>query len=285
MNDFPKYYRQKFLLGLLKRFGTIYRTDFIKYLFLVETEENSNRNYFFIPYHYGPFSFQVYADLRRLDELAFIKFNEKIELINNKIDYLSLLDYNDRIAIDTIYKKYFKMKDENLINEIYNKYPYFALKSKTALEKNFTLDDSPLFFTIGYQGKTIDEYLNQIIKENINLIIDVRRNPVSMKYGFSKKFLIKTLPESNVQYIHMPELGIEIERRKNLHSLTDYKKLFVGYEKEILNKPVLIENIIKLYQIKKRIGLTCFEKDHTHCHRSIISKIIEYNYGIKVFHI
>jgi uncharacterized protein (DUF488 family) len=287
VNDFPKYYRQKFLLGLLQRFGySLNKTDFIKYLFLLENEENINRNYFFLPYKYGPFSFHAYADLHRLDGLSFIRFNKKIDLINKKIDYLSLLKDNDIIAIDNIYRKYSKLKGKKLIENIYKRYPYFTLKSEIACGKdNIKLEKSPCFFTIGYEGKTIDEYLNQIIKENIYLIIDVRKNPVSMKYGFSKKFLFKTLPESNIQYIHMPELGIETEKRKNLNSIEDYKKLFIEYEKEISNRPVLIEKIIKLYQNKKRIGLTCFEKEYIHCHRSIISKKIEYNYGIKVSHI
>ena len=43
-----------------------------------------------------------------------------------------------------------------------------------------------ILFTIVYEGKNIEEYV-QVLEENmVKVVVDVRRNPVSRKYGFSK---------------------------------------------------------------------------------------------------
>ncbi|WP_200885350.1 DUF488 family protein [Jejuia pallidilutea] len=44
-------------------------------------------------------------------------------------------------------------------------------------------------FTIGYEGISLEHYLNKLIRNNIKLLCDVRKNALSMKYGFSKSQL------------------------------------------------------------------------------------------------
>lgn len=291
-NNYPQFYRQKFLLALLQQFGgELNRTDFMKYVFLTENEETVNRRYSFVPYKYGPFSFQVYEDLRRLEQLSFIKFDETLCLVNKNVNYISVLNNNDKVAIKNIFKKYVKLKGQALLEDVYHRYIYFTLKSEiiNSTKQNINTDAkklTPSIFTIGYEGKSIDFYLNQLIENNIHLVIDVRKNPISMKYGFSKKFFSRTLPELDIEYIHMPHLGIEKEKRKHLSSISDYKNLFTEYEMNILDNYLnSIGNIIQLYRAKTRIALTCFEKDYTLCHRSVIAKIIKSHYGITVSHI
>jgi len=290
--SYPQLYRQKFLLAMLKRFnGTLNITDFMKYVFLTEYEEANNKKFSFVPYKYGPFSFQVYADLRRLEQLSFIKFDETLSLVDNNTNYISLLNDNDQDAINTTFNKYFKLKGQVLLEDVCNRYPYFTIKSEivNAKKKSIAINSNnstPSIFTVGYEGKSIDFYLNQLIENNIHLVIDVRKNPISMKYGFSKNFLSKTLPELDIEYIHLPQLGIETQKRKNLNSINDYKRLFKEYEISILNNcRTSIDTIVQLYRVKTRIALTCFENDVKLCHRSVIARVIESNYGITVFHI
>lgn len=45
------------------------------------------------------------------------------------------------------------------------------------------------FFTIGYEGRTRDEYLALLVGAAVTLLVDVRRNPISRKKGFSKRTL------------------------------------------------------------------------------------------------
>jgi len=41
-------------------------------------------------------------------------------------------------------------------------------------------------FTIGYEGISLEEYFNRLIKNDVKVLVDVRNNPLSMKFGFSK---------------------------------------------------------------------------------------------------
>ncbi len=81
----------------------------------------------------------------------------------------------------------------------------------------------------------------KLIKNDIRVLCDIRKNAFSMKYGFSKKqlkFIVENacLPDRQVdiKYFHIPELGIESNKRQKLNSKKDYEKLFNDYEKNTL---------------------------------------------------
>lgn len=66
-------YRQKALINLLKAFGgRVSGVDFQKYLFLYTQEYERKPSFEFVPYRFGCFSFQSYADKRRLIEVGML---------------------------------------------------------------------------------------------------------------------------------------------------------------------------------------------------------------------
>lgn len=133
-------------------------------------------------------------------------------------------------------------------------------------------DDSPAFFTIGYEGRSFEHYLNRLIRNNVRMLCDVRKNPVSRKYGFSKTTLSKALRELGVGYKHVPELGIDSEKRRGLRSQSDYNRLFDDYETSVLKQNEdTLEKIHDLFKQYKRLAITCFEADYGRCHRSRIA--------------
>src|SRR5512137_2491373 len=70
--------------------------------------------------------------------------------------------------------------------------------------------------TLGYEGRKLDQFLLILKGNNVRRLIDVRNNPFSLKPGYSKNQLEKSLDAIGVYYLHLPELGIESRRRKNL---------------------------------------------------------------------
>ena len=106
-------------------------------------------------------------------------------------------------------------------------------------------------------------------------MVDVRRNPISRKYGFSKKTLSDTVQKLGISYLHIPELGIASEKRQNLQVQADYEKLFTGYEREELrqNRPAL-EELVRILLRDRRIAITCFEAEVRMCHRGRIAKVL-----------
>ena len=100
-------------------------------------------------------------------------------------------------------------------------------------------------FTIGYEGKSIDQFIHELSENKIHVLIDVRRNAFSRKKGFSKSRLTDHLKEAGIEYVHIPELGIESKRRKNLHNDEDYRRLFREYSNELQTKSRELNNIRK----------------------------------------
>jgi uncharacterized protein (DUF488 family) len=130
--------------------------------------------------------------------------------------------------------------------------------------------------TIGYEGKSLESYLNQLIKASVTLLGDVRRNAISRKYGFSGSTLRGACIQVGILYIHLPELGIASAKRQSLLNKQDYAALFSTYRRESLPK-----HQAELDQIQSwianaghRVALTCFEQDPDDCHRHCVAEAI-----------
>ncbi len=280
------YYRQKVLLALLEVFGgKLGKTDLQKYLFLFTQEYQKDKSYEFIPYKYGCFSFQSVADKRKLTDIGIIKDTECWE-IAEKSDYLAKIATEDCENLILLRNKYKNIKGNNLIRDVYRRYSYYAINSEISgevmnkreikiLERKKPSQTNYAFFTIGYEGKFFENYLNRLIKNNVHLLCDVRKNAFSRKYGFSKKILSKTLEEIGIEYTHMPELGIVSEKRRSLNSQADYDRIFHDYEFCTLKEnKIALEELYNLFRKYRRVAITCFEADSNMCHRSLVAKAI-----------
>lgn len=120
----------------------------------------------------------------------------------------------------------------------------------------------------------------------MRILIDVRNNPLSMKFGFSKRQLKTYCNNLNIEYLHIPELGIESDKRKALHTQKDYNILFDAYRKKNLSKTASQqEQVLQVLKDKKRSALTCFEANICQCHRKHLAEAItqlpEWNYELK----
>lgn len=148
-------------------------------------------------------------------------------------------------------------------------------------------DNSPCLYTIGYEGLTIDAFINKLIANNIHALVDVRNNPFSMKYGFSKPGFQNYVERVGVKYYHIPELGIPSKLRKGLGTEKSYTKLFTYYEKNILpHNLIYVEEIKQIVQEYAHVALTCFEANYQSCHRHKITDYLEeQGFGAKISHI
>jgi uncharacterized protein (DUF488 family) len=133
----------------------------------------------------------------------------------------------------------------------------------------------PCLFTLGYEGATIDQFVQTARANGICAIVDVRRNPISRKKGFAKSAFRAALEQAGIAYFHLPELGVPSERRKNIKSAEAYRALFEYYDREVLDKnSAAINRILELLSEYRRVTLVCFEADHQKCHRHRIAEHI-----------
>lgn len=287
------YYREKIILSLLEEFNnTLSKTQLQKYLFLFTRMQNEP-SYDFIPYNFGCFSFQASKDLEHLQKDNLIYHNEEWNLAPVKKSYKDMLTNEDRLVLYKIRKNYKHLSQRELVRQVYLDYPYYTIHSTIKeemlskeeqagidkyIEKHYSLnDETPTLFTIGYEGISFEMYLNKLIQYNIKLLIDVRKNPFSHKYGFSKGILASVVNKMGIKYVHIPELGIITEKRKKLETIDDYKSLFDEYETTLPSKESYLREILNYMDKYKRVALTCFEKDVNKCHRTRIKDYIVNN--------
>ena len=224
--------------------------------------------YYFVPYKYGPFSFQLYHDLSRLEKDGFVSVDDdSVNLVKTE---LPSLDLKIRNIIRMNSERFSLLDDKMLLDYIYEEHPEFTIFSQYKKKMEYDRNSSGIT-TIGYEGKTIDKFLYELIRNKVGTVADVRRNAYSMKFGFQRNKLESYLEKIGIHYIHMPELGIPSDLRKNLNSYDDYQALFAGYRQEIEKKLDYLERI-KSISINTKVSLMCFEKDVKYCHRGVIAQ-------------
>lgn len=54
----------------------------------------------------------------------------------------------------------------------------------------------PVAYTIGYEGRELDEFVARLREQRIQVLIDIREKPASRKPGFSKTPLREALEEA-----------------------------------------------------------------------------------------
>jgi len=287
------YYRRKIILALLQLFeGELEKIRLQKLLFLF-TQKQEVKAYDFVPYKFGCFSYSANADLTAMVGKDMILETESHFKSKEKTDYLTQLKEKDRQQLLEINQLYGSLSANDLMKHTYVNFPYWATKSVKAqsilTEKDLervrasqSTAETVTLFTIGYEGISLEEYLNRLIQNNVKVLVDVRNNPLSMKYGFSKSQLKRFCENLGLLYVHLPEVGIQSGQRQQLNSQHDYDKLFEVYRKNNLTKTISTQTeILNLLEKHKRIALTCFEANICQCHRKHLAEAIENLPGFK----
>lgn len=288
------YYRRKIILSLLQVFdGELEKIQLQKLLFLFTRFQKDKKTYDFVPYKFGCYSFQANADLSTLKKYGIVNETTKSWKKEDEVNYLNELTKEDKKTISDFRIIYANKTSDDLINLTYKRYPYFAINSTVAkeyltkedfnnLDNYRSFEDEITLFTIGYQGITLEAYLNKLIRNNIKVLCDVRKNALSMKYGFSKSQLKNACNGVGIEYIHIPEVGIDSEQRQELKTQADYDVLFEEYKNLNLKKSIDSQTeILNLLKKNRRVALTCFEADICQCHRKHLSEAITNLKGFK----
>lgn len=125
--------------------------------------------------------------------------------------------------------------------------------------------------TIGYEGTTIDGFIETLHRASITVLIDVREVALSRKKGFSKNQLASALAESGIEYVHLRGLGDPKEGREAARAgnMRLFQRIFARHmqsdwaQKEL----ALAAKLVKT----SRSCLMCFEADPAQCHRTIVA--------------
>ena len=125
-------------------------------------------------------------------------------------------------------------------------------------------------YTIGYEGRSREEFLKLLSEKGITHLVDVRTSPYSSRGEFNKENLKKTLFNKSILYKHKEAMGGLYEE--------DYQELMKGEEwKESYQE-------LKELASKGPTVIMCLEKDPMRCHRRHIAEKLKEE-GWEVIHL
>lgn len=281
--------RQKLLLALLDALGgQVSNLDFQKLLFLYCQEVEGEPPFEFVPYKFGGFSFTSYAEKRRLIERGLLEGQERAWKLTPSGKVAASIAPSVRLRMDQFVGRHSSLRGDELVAMVYRRFPYYAIRSEMAerllagdaaarrtVEAARPTARRPGLSTIGYEGRTLENYLNSLIRNGVTLLCDVRRNPLSRKYGFSKRSLSSACGSLDIRYEHLPELGIASECRRNLQTAADYAALFMVYKRDTLaQQSEALAKIRRWIDSGELVALTCYERSPERCHRHCIAEAL-----------
>ena len=277
--------RQKALLLLIMTAERpVSKMELTKWAFVLREEMPSrggNAFYDFLPYKFGPFSFCLYREMDALVRDGYVEGDASwvpTDLATEIVETLPNDVWNDAIDIT---ERYSETSLDCVIDYVYSTYPHFTVNSEIKKLAKRTVA-SPAIYTTGYEQLSVDALLDRLIQNGIQQIIDVRKNPVARRYGFHKSTLSRLAGRVDIQYVHVPELGIQSAFRQNLSSLEDYEILFDRYERETITQEKRSVSLVAEWMAEKPSALLCMEADPRYCHRSRIAKSVSQLTGLSI---
>jgi uncharacterized protein (DUF488 family) len=271
-------HRQKALLAILQQVGGQASTlQMMKWAFLLNQETPSQGGktfYQFIPYRFGPYSFTLNRETDTLIRHGFV------EKLDPKTWELTPLGREQAVTlpkpiaqdIATVTQRYGNLSGSDLIDTVYAQYPWFTVNSDLSGKRQQQRPVADIaIYTAGYEGKTVDEFLNLLMRSGIGRLIDVRYNPISRRYGFHKSTLKRLCNSLEIDYQHLPGLGIPGSARVDLNSTDSYVALFKEYRCGLIDRRDDLQTVMTLVKSKPSV-LVCMEAKPESCHRTVLAQ-------------
>jgi len=137
----------------------------------------------------------------------------------------------------------------------------------------------------GYEGRTIEGFVDALVSLGVGAVADVRLNAISRKAGFSKARLRTALAEAAIDYVHFRLLGNPKENREPFWTgrLQEGRDIY----RELLSGDDQASALTELGELadQKVVAILCFEQDHERCHRQVVIDELTSGWGLPVRHL
>jgi uncharacterized protein (DUF488 family) len=126
-----------------------------------------------------------------------------------------------------------------------------------------------MLLSVGYEGRSADDLLHALTEAGVEVLADVRLNPLSRKPGLSRKRLAEALRAAGISYVHLPALGNPKDNRPGFarREQAAWDRYRAG-----LTDPAADDALEELGELARTrpVAVLCFEHDPTGCHRSLV---------------
>jgi transcriptional regulator with XRE-family HTH domain len=136
--------------------------------------------------------------------------------------------------------------------------------------------------SVGYEGRTLEQFVCQLLDADVAAVTDVRLTPLSRKPGFSKTRLGQALAEAGIGYRHAKALGNPKINREPFRAgrLAEAREGF----RAVLTAPEAQSELGELAHAagRERVAVLCFERDEQRCHRQVVLAAVRDRTGLPI---
>lgn len=137
-------------------------------------------------------------------------------------------------------------------------------------------------FTIGYEGKTPEEFFLELKQSGVRCLLDIRIRPQSRKPGFSKRALQERCGAEGLIYLHERDLGTPERilaqfKKTGFYDWDSYKAFLMEQTEALERARNVAENLPTC--------LLCYERDFNVCHRRYVAEEMVTSVGLTVVHL
>jgi uncharacterized protein (DUF488 family) len=141
-------------------------------------------------------------------------------------------------------------------------------------------------FTIGHSTRGIEELIALLRENGVQLLVDVRRYPVSRRYPhFTADALASSLAREGIAYEHGRDLGGHRDPRAGSPNTALRAAAFRGYA-DHMSTPAFKAALARLEEkaASQCAAVMCAEADPQRCHRQLLADALSAR-GAQVLHI
>jgi len=145
--------------------------------------------------------------------------------------------------------------------------------------------DNDTVYTIGYEGRSFDEFLALLEENDIEILVDVRESTSSnYKPEFNGEVLSDRLEENGIDYRHIPELGVKgLIRRPYKDGAISHECFEDWYQWWVTEESGLdLEEFVNELELEGRPAFMCIERyagpnndQEIHCHRDHLADMVQ----------
>ena len=139
-------------------------------------------------------------------------------------------------------------------------------------------------FTSGYEGLSIERFVDRLVDAGVKLVIDVRAVPLSRKRGFSKTALQNELAGADIDYVHSSAMGCPKSVRERYKHDGNWSVYTAGFLKYLASQDDELMKVAALMKSRSAC-LVCFEADPRFCHRSFVAQAVSARIGTPITHL
>jgi uncharacterized protein (DUF488 family) len=146
--------------------------------------------------------------------------------------------------------------------------------------------ESKMIWTIGHSTHSFEEFVAMLRSFSIELVADIRSYPGSRKFPqFNKEELELSLPQTNIQYVHLKDLGGRRKVNPDSKNTGWRNAAFRGYA-DYMETDAFQNGVSELVKraFDQRTAYMCSEAVWWRCHRSMVSDYLKLQ-GWQVMHI